>query len=245
MYKYAKSVKDGKVNFLKKYKYNDQFVDKDPDFDYDDYQLFVNFIDYNEYPMDKDDRELLKKKNLRIPLKFKNLIGDYVYKNRESVFGEVDLSNDISNDNLTFVKSFLIELDACCSLYETCEIDNYSLTELLREDFNNMLYYANIFKYEKLDYLDNGDRSRANYAFNYLFSNLTAITIINHDDDKKFRDLIFSGNNNYKDMLAAIKIDIDSVNYEKEVNNFIYNYELKNIFEEKKSNRKVLKKIDI
>ena len=36
-------------------------------------------------------------------------------------------------------------------------------------------------------------------------------------DDKKFRDLIFSGNNNYKDMLAAIKIDIDSVNYEKEV----------------------------
>ncbi len=242
MYKFAKIVKDGKLDFLNRYKYEKEFVDKDPSFDNDDLQLFINFIDYNEYPYDMDYRELLKKKNSIIPLKFHDVVNDYVYKNAKELFGKVDMFEDISNDDLTFVKSFLVELDSCCSLYDTYEIDNYSLTQLLRGEFNNMLYYSNIFKYEKLDYLSDGDKFRANCAFNYLFSNLLAITIINHDYDKKFRDLIFSGNNNYKEICSYVNIDIDNINYEKEFNTFINNYELKNILNEKKSKRKILKK---
>ena len=81
-------------------------------------------------------------------------------------------------------------------------------------------------------------------SFNYLFSNLYAITIINHDKNNRYRDMILSGNNNYEDICFNCNIDMNSVNYEEEFNMFINNYNLNKSLEVKKIFKKKFKKFE-
>ena len=170
------------------------------------------------------------------------LVDNYIVKNRNGIFGTIDYDLDVSKDRLTFVKSYLVEFDIFCSLYEEGKIGYDVLRNVIGNRLNYLLYLYNITRYEGLDYLDDDDRKRIDVAFNYLFSNLVAINIINHDMNKKFRSYIFSGSNNYEEILSSINIDEDMINYEKEFNDFLDNYNLNNVLKMKKNIGKILKR---
>ena len=198
----------------------------------------INFL--NKYKYDKKYRDEYNEKNVMNDILY--LIDNYIVKNKENILGTVDYDLDVSKDKLTFVKSYLLEFDIFCSLYGEGKIGNDVLRKVFGNRFNYLLYLYNITRYEGLDYLDDDDRKRIDVAFNYLFSNLTAISIINRDKDKKFRNYIFSGYNNYEEILSNININEDMVNYEEEFNIFLDNYNLNNILNLKKSFGKKLKK---
>ena len=241
MYKYAKLIRDGKLDFLNKYVYSEKLSNKNTVFNTDEFRLFYSFISDN-YVIDEEYNNVIKEMYDSKYIKFNDFVDNFISYYSDKIFGNVNILEDVYNDKLSFVKRFLMEFDVICSLYDTYDIDNYNLKILVGNRLNNLLYCLNIFKYEKLDYLDEGDRDRVDVDFNYLFSMLEAITIINHDKEKKFRDLLFNGSNNYEDILSNINVDDNNIEYEDEFYNFIYNYELYGALNLKKFRVKKFKK---
>lgn len=243
MYKYTKMIKDGNLNFLKKYKY-DSKKNKDVYYSCDELELFYNYVSENNYPLDDIFKKNMKykKDNNWFSININYIVSGYINHNFNSMFGEINPSNDIKNNKLSFVKSHLFLFDTLCSLYDSCELDKDEFSMLMGENLNYMLFLFNILKYEKLNYLDDYDRERIDLAFNYLFSGLTAIAIINHDLEGNFSKKMFNGNNDYVNILSDANIDPNNINYENEFNDFIYSYELNNSLNLKKSKKKLLKR---
>lgn len=229
MYRYAERFKNGFADFLGNYQYKKNYSVHDIDYDDgDELELFSTFLDDCHYPFDDELKKkiLIKKESSHSPLSINEMANEYVKYYYESIIFNAIPNRDVEMNNLSFVKVFLFLYDALCTLYESCEIDSEVFNKLIGESLNDLLFSYNTIYFKNLDSLDGVDKDRVNLVVNYLFSALTAISIINHDEDKKFRKKMFSGNNNYK----LIGIDcgvLDNINYEKEFNKFIHSYEIK------------------
>ena len=241
MYKYSKYLCDDKVDFLKNYKSNmngkSSLLRGD---NKNNLEIFLNFINNNSYYILNKHKNGIDSCWNYSSLDLLSIVDDYILEHVDDITGDILVLDDIRRDKLSFVKTYLVEFDAFCSLYDNGDINYSVFKEFVMDKINYLLFLRNIIKDEKLDYRDDYERYRIDLANNYLFSILDAMVLINNDTSKNFRKYIFTGNNDYYKMFD--NIDINNIDYNKEFNKFISNNDLEGLFIFKNGIKRVLKR---